>query len=161
MPRSTASSQREAVRDPAGARRLSNPGIEAERRSAALGATVTPAGVNFSVFSRDATGVELLMFDRVDDGRPARAIRLDPVANRTYHYWHVFVPGVAAGQLYGYRVDGPYAPENGWRFDPTKLLLDPYGRGVAVPDRYDRNAARRRGDNAATAMKSVVVNPTT
>jgi isoamylase len=67
------------------------------------------------------------------------------------------VPGVAAGQLYGYRVDGPYDPANGMRFDATKLLLDLYARGVAVPDRYRRDAASKPGDNITTAMKSVVV----
>ena len=66
---------------------------------------------------------------------------------------------MAAGQLYGYRVEGPWDPANGMRFDPTKVLLDPYGRGVAVPDGYGRVAAGEPGDNSATAMKSVVVDP--
>ena len=70
-------------------------------RSAPLGATVGDGGVNFSVFSRNASGVALLLFDDVDDPRPAREIRLDPVVNRTYHYWHVFVPGVKAGSSTG------------------------------------------------------------
>jgi len=122
-----------------------------------LGATVVDGGINFSVFSRSATGVELLLFDREDDARPARMMRLDPAANRTYHYWHVCVPGIRSGQLYGYRVAGPYDPANGIRFDPAKVLLDPYGRGVVVPKNYSRDAARQAGDNAATAMKSVVV----
>jgi glycogen operon protein len=130
-------------------------------RSSPLGATVCDGGVNFSVFSRSATGVELLFFDREDDARPARLIRIDPSDNRTYHYWHVFVPGVQAGQIYGYRVEGPYDPAKGMRFDPAKILLDPYGRGVVVPKRYSRDAARREGDNTATAMKSVVVDPHT
>src|SRR5262245_40897310 len=128
-----------------------------EGRSSPLGATLRPTGVNFSVFSRHATGVQLLFFDRVDDARAARVIRLDPPANRTYHYWHVFVPGVRPGQLYGYRVEGPFAPADGLRFDPAKVLLDPYGRGVMVPETYGRDAARHPGDNAATAMKSVVL----
>jgi glycogen operon protein len=128
-------------------------------RSAPLGATVADGGVNFSVFSRSATGMALLLFDAVDDAKPARAIRLDPVADRTYHYWHAFVPGVAAGQIYGYRAEGPADPARGLRFDPTKLLLDPYGRGVVVPRTYSRAAARLEGDNAATAMRSVVVDP--
>jgi glycogen operon protein len=84
-------------------------------------------------------------------------MRLDPAANRTYHYWHVCVPGIRPGQLYGYRVAGPYDPANGMRFDPAKVLLDPYGGGVVVPKNYNRDAARQAGDNAATAMKSVVV----
>jgi isoamylase len=122
-----------------------------------LGATVIDGGANFSVFSRSATGVELLLFDREDDVRPAHIMRLDPAANRTYHYWHMCVPGIRPGQLYGYRVAGPSDPANGMRFDPAKVLLDPHGRGVVVPKNYSRDAARRAGDNAATAMKSVVV----
>ena len=126
-------------------------------RSAPLGATVTCGGVNFSSYSRDASGVELLIFDREDDERPSRVIRLDQRVNRTYHYWHVFVPGLQPGQLYGYRVHGRFDPSKGLRFDPTKVLLDPYGRAVTVPRNYSRQAARQEGDNAATAMKSVVV----
>jgi glycogen operon protein len=126
-------------------------------RSSPLGATVGDGGANFSLYSRSATGVELLFFDREDDATPARAVRLDPATNRTYHYWHVFVPGVCPGQIYGYRVEGPSAPARGLRFDPAKVLLDPYGRGVVVPKNYGREAAKREGDNAATAMKSVVV----
>src|SRR6476661_1620627 len=92
-----------------------------------LGATVRDGGVNFSLFSRTAAGVELLLFDRADAPTPARVVPLDPVANRTYYYWHAFVPGVKAGQLYGYRVSGPHEPDRGLRFDPRKVLLDPYG----------------------------------
>jgi glycogen operon protein len=125
--------------------------------SSPLGATVVEGGVNFSLFSRSATSVELLLFDREDDARPARVMRLDAAANRTYHYWHVCVPGVQPGQIYGYRVAGPSDPAHGMRFDPAKVLLDPYGRGVVVPKHYRRDAARQVGDNTATAMKSVVV----
>jgi len=128
-------------------------------RSAPLGATVSPDGVNFSLYSRDASGIELLFFDHEDAGCPSHVIRLDPTTNRTYHYWHVFVPGLQAGQLYGYRVHGPCDPSKGLRFDPMKVLLDPYCLGVAVPRNYSREAARQEGDNAATAMKSVVVDP--
>src|SRR6516165_10582163 len=97
-------------------------------RSCPLGASVTDGGVNFSVYSRSAAGVELLLFDRENDARPARVLPLDPATNRTYHYWHVFVPGIVPGQLYGYRAQGPPASANGLRFDPAKVLLDPYGR---------------------------------
>src|SRR3954462_8476261 len=128
-------------------------------RSSPLGATVTDDGVNFSIFSRCAISMELLLFECEDDARPARVVYIDPATNRTYHYWHVFVPGVLPGQIYGYRVEGPSAPASGLRFDPAKVQLDPYGRGVVVPKNYDREAARRGGDNAATAMKSVVVDP--
>ena len=92
--------------------------------------------------------VELLFFDRVDDARPSRIIELDPLKHRTYHYWHAFVPGVKAGQLYGYRVHGPFEPERGLRFDPAKVLLDPYGRGVVVPQKYTREAAGIRATTA-------------
>ncbi|HVK10883.1 MAG TPA: glycogen debranching protein GlgX, partial [Gemmataceae bacterium] len=128
-------------------------------RSSPLGATVADGGANFSLFSRTAAGVELLFFDREGDAVPSRVVRLDPVTNRTYHYWHAFVPGVRPGQLYGYRVHGPSEPAKGLRFDPAKVLLDPYGRGMVIPPNYDREAARREGDTAATAMKSVVVDP--
>ncbi len=124
-----------------------------------LGATIIDGGVNFSIFSRSATAVELLLFDREDDQRPARAIQIDPVANRTYHYWHILVAEVQAGQIYGFRVYGPDDVTRGFRFDPNKVLLDPYGRAVVVPKHYSRIAAEGKGNNTATAMKSVVVDP--
>ena len=129
-----------------------------EGTSYPLGATVYPDGVNFSVFSKDADTVDLLLFDRVDAPKPFRVIILDPRQNRTYHYWHVFVPNVKSGQIYGYRAVGPSASQEGLCFDPEKLLLDPYGRAVAMPENYSRLDAMRPGDNTATAMKSVVVN---
>jgi len=92
----------------------------------------------------------------VDDARPSRVISIDPAANRTYHYWHIFVPDIGAGQIYGFRAYGPFEPGSGLRFDSSKLLLDPYGRAVVVPRNYSREAAKRQGDDAATAMKSVV-----
>jgi glycogen operon protein len=131
-----------------------------EGSSFPLGATATSEGVNFSVFSKNATAVDLLLFDSVEDSRPASLIRIDPFTNRTYHYWHVFVPGVKARQIYGYRVEGPSDPGNGMRFDPDKVLLDPYCRSVVVPKNYNRKDASKEGGNVATAMKSVVVDPT-
>jgi len=122
-----------------------------------LGATIAPGGVNFSVYSRNATGLELLLFDDAEDVKPARAISLDPLGNRTASYWHVFVPGLAPGQLYGYRAQGPYLPDHGLRFDPRRTLLDPYGRGVVVPAGYTRRAAMSREEPSTPAMKSVVV----
>jgi isoamylase len=79
------------------------------------------------------------------------------VTNFTYHYWHVFAPDVPPGQIYGYRVDGPWDPANGMRFDSTKVLLDPYGRSVVVPKNYRRDAIRFNEENTAAAIKSVVV----
>jgi glycogen operon protein len=115
--------------------------------SAPLGATVCRGGVGFSLFSRKASVVELLLFNREDDARPARVISIDPATNRTYHYWHIFVPDLQPGQIYGYRVDGPVDPANGQRFDPAKVLLDPYGRGVAVPQ---TTTARRHVEQETT-----------
>ena len=122
-----------------------------------IGATVFSEGANFCLFSRAAVAVELVLFDSVDSSRPSRTIALDPVANRTYHYWHVFVPRVKPGQIYGYRVQGPMDPVQGLRFDGDKVLLDPYGHGVVYPTAYSREAAQRPGENFAEAMKSVVV----
>jgi isoamylase len=68
-------------------------------RADPLGATVSPGGVNFSVYSRAASAVDLLLFDREDDLHPARVVRLDPVTNRAYHYWHAFVAGIGPGQI--------------------------------------------------------------
>src|ERR1051326_8313457 len=130
-------------------------------QSAPLGATVVDGGVNFSIFSRNAVGIDLLFFNSANDAQPASTISLDPVTDRTYHYWHAFVPAVQPGQIYGYRVHGPFDPANGKRFDRNKVLLDPYGREVVVPKNYSREAARRPGDNCVTAMKSVVVDSST
>jgi glycogen operon protein len=127
--------------------------------SAPLGATVRDAGVNFSVFSKDAALVDLLLFDDVNAVKPATVIPLKADKHRTYHYWHVFVPDLQPGQVYAYRAHGPFAPERGCRFDSEKVLVDPYGLAVAVPKKYDRRAAARTGDNAATAMRSVVAAP--
>ena len=126
-----------------------------------LGATLTPDGANFSVFAKYSRAAQLLFFNHLNEAEPSRIIDLDPRINRTYHYWHAFVPGVTAGQLYGYRVAGAFDPVKGLRFDPNKLLLDPYGKCVARPARRSREAARKPGDNAATALKSVVVDPST
>jgi isoamylase len=127
--------------------------------SSPLGATLSAEGTNFSVYSKHATAVELVLFDCVDDARPARVIQIDPASGRTYHYWHVFVPGVKAGEIYAYRVNGKFDPPSGMRFDSAKVLLDPYGRGVVIPERYSREAARNEGNNAPRAMKSIVVDP--
>ncbi|MBX7432643.1 glycogen debranching protein GlgX [Mycobacterium sp. Y57] len=129
--------------------------------SAPLGATVRAGGVNFSVFSKDATQIDLLLFPGEQSTEPDRVITLDPNRNRTYHYWHTFIPDVGPGQVYAYRAHGPFAPERGLRFDADKVLLDPYGVAVDVPAAYDRDAAVRPGDNAATAMKSVVADLST
>jgi glycogen operon protein len=133
----------------------------ASGQSFPLGATVVDGGVNFCVFSRKASAVELLLFDGACDADPAHVLRLDARRHRTYYYWHAFVPGLRAGQVYAYRAVGPFEPARGLRFDPGKVLLDPYGRAVVVPDGYDRWAATRPGDNTKAAMRSVVVDTDT
>ncbi len=122
-----------------------------------LGASVTPAGTNFSVFSASAKGMQIVLFDHPDDPRPAQTITLDPVRDRTSHYWHIFLPGIRPGQLYGYRADGPCDSAAGHRFDCEKVLLDPYGKSVSIGHNYSRSAACKPGDNAGASMKSVVV----
>jgi glycogen operon protein len=134
-------------------------GSDSSGRADPLGATVFPDGVNFSVFSRGASAVDLLLFHRDDDLHPTRVIPIDPASNHTYRYWHVFVSGLRPGQNYGYRVHGPWDPANGMRFDPTKVLLDPYARSVVVPKNYSRDAMRPNQEHTSPAMKSVVVDP--
>jgi len=128
---------------------------------APLGATVREGGVNFSVFSKNARRVDLLLFADEQAVEPERVIILDPHRHRTYYYWHVFVPDLRPGQVYAYRAHGPFEPGRGLCFDADKVLIDPYGVALVVPDGYDRAAAARPGDTAATAMKSVVADPST
>jgi isoamylase len=126
-----------------------------------LGASVVPDGVNFSIYSRSATGVDLLLFDQANAPEPARTIRLDPHLNKTYYYWHILVEGLEPGQLYGYRAHGPFAPERGLFFDEQKVLLDPYSLCTMDTGNYVRERAGQPGDNSAYTMKSVVVDPHT
>jgi isoamylase len=128
-------------------------------RSFPLGATVFPEGVNFSVYSREASRVELLLFENEAAPHPARVISLDPYEHRSYHYWHVFVPGIGPGQCYAYRAAGPFDPDRGLRFDPRKALIDPYGRAVVVPHGYCRGKASQYDESDFCSMKSVVVDP--
>lgn len=115
--------------------------------SAPLGATPGDGGVNFSLYAKDATLVELCLFDRPDDDEPAVVVQLEGEQHRTSHYWHAWLPGLQPGQVYGYRVHGPQDPSRGLRFDPSLLLIDPYGLALAMPS------------DSAGAMKSVVVDP--
>ena len=93
-----------------------------------LGATWMDNGVNFAIFSEHATGVELCLFDNLE--ATEENIRI-PVSEHTDQVWHVFLPDVRPGQLYGFRVSGPYDPERGLRFNSSKLLLDPYAKAIA------------------------------
>jgi len=135
---------------------MNEPTFALPGRSYPLGAMVYPEGINFSLYSKNAIAVELLLFDAEDHSEPATIIVLDPEINRTFHYWHAFVPNLKTGQVYAYRVHGHYAPEKGHRFDGEKVLLDPYGTAV-VTENYDRAAAKRKGDNCAQAMKNVAI----
>jgi isoamylase len=91
-----------------------------------LGATLTSRGANFAIFSQNATEVFLLLFDRADE----EATDVIPLVNRDKYVWYGHVVGMKAGQLYGYKVRGPYRPEEGLRFNDAKLLLDPYAKSV-------------------------------
>jgi glycogen operon protein len=130
---------------------------QAEGASYPIGASLADDGVNFSLYAKHATGLELLLFDAPEDDVPARVVTLDRHVNRTAAYWHAFVPGLRAGQLYGFRATGPSDPERGLRFDASRLLLDPYGRGVAVPAGYRRATGEAALGDVGRAMKSVVV----
>lgn len=136
------------------------PGKVKAGKSYPLGATVTKNGTNFSIFSKNATSVQLLFFDDKDATKPSRIITLDPEVNKTFYYWHVFVEGIEHGQIYGFHVHGPYSPSKGMFFDGSKLLLDPYAKSVIIGDKYKRQAAVRPGENSLHAMKSVVVEDT-
>ncbi|WP_416305977.1 glycogen debranching protein GlgX [Neptunicella sp. SCSIO 80796] len=130
-----------------------------------LGGTVEDGGVNFSLFSANATGVTLCLFDPQGEQEIAQY----PLIHKTQHIWHGFVEGIQAGQLYGYRINGPYQPHLGHRFNPNKLLLDPYARqlvGQFVPDDrhygYDPSSKEEdlsfdKRDNAGCLPKCKVV----
>src|SRR5712691_6628261 len=92
-----------------------------------LGATWDGKGVNFALFSEHATRVELCLFDTVDTDKETYRI---PLTEHTDRVWHAYLPEVLPGQLYGYRVHGPYEPQQGHRFNSNKLLLDPYAKGI-------------------------------
>jgi len=134
-----------------------------------LGARTRGNGVNFAIFSRHATGVRLDLFGRPEDALPTRSILLDSTRNKTGDIWHVWLEGIGPGQLYGFRLAGPYAPHSGHRFNPNKLLVDPYATAVAArsgrdflpslgydPTSPQKDMSFSETDDAATAPKSVV-----
>jgi glycogen operon protein len=111
-----------------------------------LGACWDGQGVNFAVSSVHAEAVELLLFDRPGDSEPAYVV---PLPVRTGSVWHGFLPGLRPGQLYGYRVYGPYDPSQGHRFNPNKVLLDPYAKAIGRDLRWhDSLYGYRIGDPA-------------
>lgn len=123
-----------------------------------LGATVFPDGVNFSVFSEHALSMELLIFASEDALEPMQVVPMTSEANKSFHFWHVFVEGAAPGLHYAYRVAGPDKDAQGFRFDPEKILIDPYAFGNSMK-LWDRAAACRPGDNLHCSMRSVVIDP--
>ena len=133
-----------------------------------LGATWTDGGVNFALFSENASGADVCLFDDADS--PVESLRVR-MTEHTDQVWHVFLPGVGPGQHYGFRVYGPYNPEKGQRFNASKLLLDPYAKAVSGDvewgtemyayrqnDRTD-DGERDYRDDAAGMPKSIVVDP--
>jgi glycogen operon protein len=121
-----------------------------------LGSTITETGVNFSVFSSHALEVSLLLFESAGSPLASRTYTLDPLTNRTSHYWHIHVAGIGHGQVYAYRMRGSSDPEAGHRFDSGKVLLDPYGKAVCSL-RYRRQSAVESGDNEETSLRSAVI----
>jgi len=121
-----------------------------------LGATVYPEGVNFSLFSEGATGVELLLFDDHDNPEPFQIIRFDPTLHKTFHFWHVFLEGLPPGIHYAYRVEGPDIPGEGHRFDRDKVLIDLYSKG-SNKTLWKRGPACVPGDNLDSSIRCVVI----
>ena len=131
-----------------------------------LGATWDGEGVNFALFSENATGVELCLFDHPDQEKESHTIRIE---ERTNQVWHVFLPEARPGQLYGFRVSGPYEPQAGYRFNPNKLLIDPYAKALHGDLRWsdsmfgytighpDADLSFDERNNASLVPKSVVV----
>jgi len=131
-----------------------------------LGATWDGSGVNFALFSENATAVSLCLFDSAD--AVTERLRI-PLRERTDRIWHAYLPDVGPGQLYGYRVDGPWAPAHGQRFNPAKVLLDPYARILGRTPRWhssllafsdgDADGMPDRSDSAPYAALGVVAGP--
>ncbi len=136
-------------------------------RRSPLGATWDGKGVNFALFSEKATDVEVCLFDVDDPTVETARVRLRDV---TAHVWHGYIPGLKPGQPYGFRVEGAYEPQAGLRFNPTKLLLDPYARAVAgkvgwSPEVFGYpmggdDLARDERDSAAAMPRGIVVDDT-
>ena len=122
-----------------------------------FGACPDDDGVNFSIFSRHATRVELLLYRSADSPEPFQRISLEPEVNRTFFSWHVYVEELPVGTWYVWRMDGPDdTRESGLRFDQQKNLLDPWAR--AVSDKlWDRPGACKKGDNGHSSMRCMVV----
>ena len=124
-----------------------------------IGAIADAEGVNFSLLSQNATAVDLLLFGEDNQTFPTQIIHLDPEFHKTFYYWHVYVKGLRPGMHYAYRVDGPRDIHAGHRFNPNKVLLDPYARGLSKTH-WQRGAACGPDNNLETSMRSVVLDTT-
>jgi glycogen operon protein len=134
-----------------------------------LGATWDGKGVNFAIYAENATGAELCLFETKEDKRESAKIRIE---ERTHHVWHVYIPGLKPGQLYGYRMHGPYEPQNGHRFNPNKFLIDPYAKAISGSLQWhdslfgyelghpDAELSFSNMDSAPFMPRSVVIDPT-
>jgi glycogen operon protein len=123
------------------------------------GATVLRDGVNFCVFSRHATRVELLLYPSPDSVEPCQVIGLDPATHRSFFFWHVFVVGLEPGACYTWRVDGPAdTRESGRRFNPRKQLVDPWARAVTDTG-WDRARAADERDASSVPIRGIVTAP--
>jgi len=128
-------------------------------RSHPIGATPDGTGVNFSLYSQYATQVELLLFAHAGDQEPHQTLQLDPAVNRTFFFWHIHVDGLTPGWHYAYRLDGPRDVGEGHRFNPAKVLLDPYAKGLSNR-LWNRIAACGDGDNLHQSMRCEVIDST-
>jgi len=121
------------------------------------GATLADEGVNFSVYSRHATGAELLLYENARSLEPFQVIRLDPEINHTFFSWHVLVVSLPPGTHYTWRMDGPNDPQGqGWRFDPQVELVDPWAQAVTT-DSWDRWERQRNGVKPHDSPRAVVL----
>ena len=128
-------------------------------KSVPLGATPDANGVNFSLFSEQATSVELLLFAEQTSLEPLQIIPLDPLKHCTFHFWHVYVRGLKPGIYYAYRLDGPSdLHRRGHRFNRNKVLLDPYAKAITTA-LWSRSDASGPDDNLRTSLRSRVVDP--
>lgn len=121
------------------------------------GATVEDIGVNFSVYSRHATGAELLLYEAASSPEPFQIIRLDPRTHHTFFSWHVMVQDLPPGTHYTWRLEGPNDPHtHGWRFDPQVELVDPWARAINVAD-WDRWRRQRQGVQPHDSPRAMVL----
>lgn len=123
-------------------------------RSSPLGATCKDGGVNFALFSENATKVELCLFDSANAQTESHRIALPEKTNQV---WHGYLPDAKPGQVYGYRVYGPNEPAHGHRFNPQKVLLDPYAKAIARDLIWDDAIHEPNGDTASYAPRARVV----